>query len=96
MPRINQRAQDDTVGPIRQSPLPTVKMPAPDPSHDQTGSMGSVPVNQHSLAKYYQNGEYSDLEIETNGSTRRVHKIIVCSESPVIKHKCETLVSPQR
>lgn len=75
-------------------PLPhAVQMPATDNNHDQAISMPSAPVNQHSLAQFYRNGEYSDLEVVSNGFARRVHKIVVCSESSVIKDRCRKLVS---
>lgn len=32
--------------------------------------------------------------IVSYGFSRKVHRIIVCSESPVVKEKCNSLVSP--
>ncbi|KAK7727947.1 BTB/POZ domain-containing protein 19 [Diaporthe eres] len=66
-------------------------MPATDNNPDHAISMPPVPVNQHSLAQFYRNGEYSDLKVVSNGFECRVHKIIICSESSVIKDLCRRL-----
>lgn len=67
-------------------------MPASGLNHDQAASTPLASVSHHFVAQYYGTGEYSDLDIVSNGVVRSVHKIIVCSESPVIKHKCSLLV----
>ncbi|KAJ0115567.1 hypothetical protein J7T55_010390 [Diaporthe amygdali] len=69
---------------------------AVDARHDQPISILSAPVYQHLLAQYYRNGEYSDLEVVSNGVVLSVHRIVVCSESPVLKDKCSNLGRDQR
>lgn len=58
--------------------------------------MSSAPANQYFLADIYRNGAYSDLEVVSAGVVRPVHRIIVCSESPVLHTMCSNLVSPHR
>lgn len=88
-----QTAQDDTSDTTTRHVTPAVEEPAPGATYGQSASVNSAPVNQHSLAQCYQTGEYSDLKVVSYGFSRKVHKIIVCSESPVIKEKCNSLVS---
>lgn len=93
---IKQEAPDDSGGPMNQPLLHAVQMPATDDNPGHAISMPPVPVNQHSLAQFYRNGEYSDLKVVSNGFECRVHKIIICSESSVIKDLCRRLVSPYK
>lgn len=91
-----QAAQNDTKDTMTRYVMPAVEEPAPGATHGHSASVHSAPVNQHSLGQYYQTGEYSDLKVVSYGFSRKVHKIIVCSESPVIKEKCNSLVSPHK
>lgn len=91
---VKEENQDVADGPVDQPLSPAVQVPdAVDTRHDQPISILSAPVYQHLLAQYYRNGEYSDLEVVSNGVVLSVHRIIVCSESPVLKDKCSHLVS---
>lgn len=93
MSGITQGAQDDASDTIAQTSSPTLQMAALHPTYDQSASMALAPVNLDSLAQYYRTGEYADLEVISRGVHHSVHKIIVCSQSPVIKAKCSS-VSP--
>lgn len=93
MSDITQGAQDDASNTVTRLSSPAARMPSPHPTHDQSASMAPAPVSLDFLAQSYRTGEYSDLEIVSNGVERSVHKVIVCSQSPVIKRKC-SLVSP--
>lgn len=75
-------------------PYPATQLHAAGATHDQPVPMSSAPANQHSLAELYRNGAYSDLEVVSAGNVRAVHRIIVCSESPVLQTICSNLVSP--
>lgn len=94
MSNITQDAQDDASNTVTQPSSPAVRMHSPHPTHDQSASMVPAPVSLDFLAQYYRTGEYADLEIVSNGVERSVHKVIICSQSPVIKEKC-SLVSPR-
>lgn len=93
MSDIAHGAQDDASDTMAQPSSPVVQMPAQYPTHNQSASMALAPVNLNAIAQYYRTGEYADLEVACNGVEREVHKIIVCSQSPVIK-QMSNLVSP--
>ncbi|POS73150.1 hypothetical protein DHEL01_v208459 [Diaporthe helianthi] len=104
----NQEAQGDVGGefsegeegeqvPETQLSSPARQLPASDPDHYQFVSnfKWEPPVNQHFLISEYLSAEYTDLEIHCAGQTFRAHKIIVCSESPVLKAMCNNLAPGQ-
>lgn len=53
-----QAAQDDKSDAMTRHAMPAVELPAPGTTHGQSASVHSAPVSQHSLAQYYQTGEY--------------------------------------
>lgn len=86
---VKLEAQDDADSPAVEPLSPIAQVPASNPSHIRKVSKFSAPVNQHSLASF----EYSDLEFACDGHQYSIHKIIICSESPVLKAMCSNLVS---
>lgn len=91
MSDINEGSQSDAGGPMDRPSTPAVKMPAADHTPDQSASVPPVPNSLNLLPQHYQTGENADLKIVSNGVERSVHKVVVCSQSPVIKQECSNV-----
>lgn len=89
---VKLEAQGDADSPAVEPLSPITQMPASNPSHKRKVSKIPAPVNQDSLAS----SEYSDLAIVCDDRRFLVHKIIICSESPVLRAMCSNLVSSHK
>lgn len=90
---MSQGTQNDAGGPTGRPPSPAVQMPAPDHIPDPPASMPPAPVGLHFVPQPFPNREYADLEFISNGVRCSAHKIIVCSQSPVLKQMCDRVSS---
>ncbi|KAK3634619.1 hypothetical protein LTR56_015199 [Elasticomyces elasticus] len=50
---------------------------------------GPVEYLQAGLARAYENGDFTDFEIECGGHTYKVHKVVICSQSDYFSTPCK-------